>query len=133
MNPISDARRMIEEMHPELQAGAFIFCSKTAPSAIQACSGCAIGMFAEREGRSFILTEADASALGFECNSPMRQITLRVYSSLDGVGLTAAVASKLSEVGIPCNMVAAYHHDHLFVPASLAEAALAALVELQQS
>jgi hypothetical protein len=63
----------------------------------------------------------------------MRQITLRVHSALDGVGLTAAVASALSDAGIPCNMVAAFHHDHVFVPSSLAAAALDALRKLQAS
>jgi hypothetical protein len=46
----------------------------------------------------------------------MACLTLRVHSALDGVGLTAAVASALAEIGIPCNMVAAFHHDHAFVP-----------------
>ncbi|QOF70735.1 ACT domain-containing protein [Aminobacter sp. SR38] len=60
----------------------------------------------------------------------MRRITLNVYSALDGVGLTAAVATALARHAIPCNMVAAYHHDHAFVPAARAEAALASLEEL---
>jgi uncharacterized protein len=46
----------------------------------------------------------------------MRQITLDVHSALDGVGLTAAVAVALAAEGIPCNMIAAHHHDHVFVP-----------------
>jgi len=65
--------------------------------------------------------------------SPMRQITLNVFSSLDGVGLTAAVAMALAEVGIPCNMVAANHHDHVFVPSDRAEEAMACLLGLQRS
>jgi uncharacterized protein len=48
-------------------------------------------------------------------------ITLTVNSSLDGVGLTAAVSQALAEQGIPCNVVAAAHHDHLFVPERRAE------------
>jgi hypothetical protein len=50
---------------------------------------------------------------------------------LDGVGLTGAVASALSDAAIPCNVVAAFHHDHLFVPADLAEAALHVLLDVQ--
>ena len=40
-------------------------------------------------------------------------------------GIIAATA--LAEAGIACNMVAALHHDHAFVPAAQAEAAAAAL------
>ena len=43
-------------------------------------------------------------------------MTLQVHSALEGVGLTAAVATTLAEAGIPCNVIAAYHHDHIFVP-----------------
>ncbi|AUW47259.1 ACT domain-containing protein [Rhizobium leguminosarum] len=62
----------------------------------------------------------------------MRQITLNVNSALDGVGLTAGVAGCLAEAGIPCNMVAAYHHDHIFVPAGLADRASHLLETLQR-
>jgi hypothetical protein len=62
----------------------------------------------------------------------MRQITLNVFSALEGVGLTAAVAVALADAGIACNMVAAFHHDHVFVPEAQAEAALKVLRELSQ-
>ena len=53
-----------------------------------------------------------------------RRITLGVRSSLEAVGLTAAVAAALTDAGISANVVAAFHHDHVFVPADRAEAAL---------
>ncbi len=31
------------------------------------------------------------------------------------IGLTAAFSKALSEVGISCNVVAAFYHDHIFV------------------
>jgi hypothetical protein len=57
----------------------------------------------------------------------MRRITLRVHSALDGVGLTAAFSSELAAAGISCNVVAGYHHDHIFVPDADADRAMAAL------
>jgi hypothetical protein len=57
-------------------------------------------------------------------------ITLRVRSALTAVGLTAAVAAALTRDGIPCNIIAGFHHDHLFVPVDQADRALAALAAL---
>jgi len=40
------------------------------------------------------------------------------------VGLTAAVSGRLAANGISANMIAAYHHDHVFVPKDKAQLAL---------
>ena len=61
----------------------------------------------------------------------MRCRTLNVYSSLEGDGLTAAVSNALGEAGIPCNMIAAYHRDHVFVPSDKASKAMDVLARLQ--
>lgn len=55
------------------------------------------------------------------------RITLQVHSDLEGVGLTAAVSTALAKAGIACNVVAAFHHDHLFVPWEQREEAMAVL------
>ena len=124
---------MIAAMTPLQRDGAFILCSTRDAAMAHRCRGVAIDMFMEAEGHSFVLALADALELGFDCAQPMRQITLGVHSALDGVGLTAAVSAALAACEIPCNVIAAYHHDHLFVPAALAEAALAALDALQRT
>ena len=62
----------------------------------------------------------------------MRQITLMVFSSVSGVGLTAAVAKALSKERIPANVVAATHHDHIFVPSKHADNAIKTLRALQE-
>ena len=79
----------------------------------------ALGVFREDEG----LTAYRRLAPG-ESPEGVVEITLQVYSDLEGVGLTAAVATALAEEGIPCNVVAALHHDHLFVPEAQGPAAL---------
>ena len=62
----------------------------------------------------------------------MRQITLMVFSALEGVGLTASVAKALEKKRIPTNVVAATLHDHIFVPSNRAEDAMKALRALQR-
>ena len=70
----------------------------------------------EPEGRSLVLTRHDAERAGLPYNFVAGWITLEVHSTLDAVGLTAAVAAALGEAGISCNVLAGYHHDHLLVP-----------------
>ena len=56
-----------------------------------------------------------------------QRITLRTHSSLEAVWLTVAVSTCLAEHGINANIIAAYHHDHIFVPADHVAQALALL------
>jgi hypothetical protein len=87
----------------------------------------------EAEGLTVVLPRDDADRAGLPYDGELALITLRVHSALDAVGLTAAVSAALAERDIPCNVIAALHHDHLFVPAARAEAALAALRALALS
>jgi len=129
---IRDSQSMLAGMTPVLTEGEFVFCSSNETDVIGRAMPMALGSFMEAEGLTVILPRADAKALGFDDTLPMRRITLDVFSALDGVGLTAGVAAALAAENIPCNMVAAYHHDHVFVPAAMAERAIAVLRELQQ-
>jgi hypothetical protein len=123
---VRDGAAMIAGMRPALRPGRFVFGA----SDDEGLRAKALASFREEEGFSLILSEEDAGAAGLPLDQPMRQITLGVLSALDGVGLTAAVASALAARGIACNMVAALRHDHVFVPAERAEEALACLRDL---
>ena len=67
-------------------------------------------------GDAFALIREAEGVTIIRQGSGWARITLAVHSSLEAVGLTAAVAGALAEQGISANMVAAFHHDHLFVP-----------------
>lgn len=123
--PIKDTKAMIAGMDPVMEPGLFVFVTSPAPTDEQMSA--ARARYEEAEGTSLILPLDVAEAQGFDCSLPMACLTLRVHSALDGVGLTGAVAGALAEAGIPCNMVAAFHHDHAYVPAARAEEALAVL------
>jgi len=118
---------MIAGMSPHLDPDAYVFCKVAEAASGARLHDRALATFNEAEGQTLILPLAVASEAGLATDLPMRRITLAVHSALDGVGLNAAVATALAEAGIPCNMVAAYHHDHAFVPASQAEKALTLL------
>lgn len=85
-----------------------------------------IMLFREDEGTT-VVVEADDAETG---EPRWAQITLRIHSSLDAVGMMAAIATALAERGIPCNAVSAYFHDHLFVPWARRQDTLDALAAL---
>lgn len=118
--PVRDTAAMIAGMAPRRRPGLYVFAAwgdgPLPPDMIAS--------FAEDEGLSVILPLDTARTHGLDCRLPMACIALTVASALDGVGLTAAVAQALADRGIPCNMVAALHHDHVFVPDGRADEAM---------
>ena len=123
---IANLEVLLRSMSPEYRRGEFVFVDGSAlpPEVAVEAS------VREREGLSAIIARADADRLGLRYDFVGAWITLAVLSSLDSVGLTAAVSSELSKLGIPCNVVAGLHHDHLIVAADRADDALTALRRL---
>lgn len=123
---VQDRAEMLRQMRPERVEGRFVFQSISAADLVDRLPDVR-GMFLEAEGISVIVPAAVGEA------GAMAQITLQVYSSLEGVGLTAAVAGALADAGIACNMVAALHHDHAFVPEADADRAVEILRALSRA
>ena len=87
--------------------------------------------FRESEGMTVIVPVTAVPATEDEQAEPLwAQITLRIHSSLEAVGMMAAIAAALTARNIPCNAVSAYYHDHLFVPWARRDDACLALHEL---
>lgn len=84
----------------------------------------------EPEGRCAVVARSDADQAGLAYDFVAAWIVLRVESALHAVGLTAAVSAALAGAGIACNVLAGLRHDHLLVPVSQADAALAVLGSL---
>ena len=129
---VRDRRAMLAGMKPILSDGAFVFCVTDQRDIAEKARPLTIGWFEEDEGTAMILRLSHAERLGFDVSLPMARIVLQVFSGLDGVGLTAGVSSALADAGIPCNVVAAFHHDNLFVPTQLAQRAMAVLLDVQR-
>ena len=84
-------------------------------------------LFQESEGLTVITSADDETPQ----DNRWAWLELSVYSDLQAVGFLAKVAAALSKAGLPCNAVAAYHHDHIFVPEAKAEIAIAAIEALR--
>ncbi|MFI8962909.1 ACT domain-containing protein [Streptomyces sp. NPDC053493] len=128
MSAERDLTRLVAGMRPELHDGRYVF---TAVAGTAAPAGLApVVTVAEREGLTLVVRQEDADAASLAYDYVAGWITLRVHSALDAVGLTAAVAGALADAGLSCNVVAGYHHDHLFVEHARAQEALAVLEDL---
>jgi hypothetical protein len=123
----TDLDRLLTSLQPVLQPGTYAFCTLPPGTAVGPELE-PLGTFREAEGLTVILSVEAAERQGLRYQARWAQITLPVHSSLEAVGLIAAVASRLAAAGIACNPVAGFYHDHLFVPEARREEALAVLL-----
>lgn len=98
----------------ELLPSVYVYSTKI-------CSGITPLMsFREAEAETYILQKEAAEKNALEFSFPCCCIRLDTPTALTDVGITARVSKVLAQNDIPCNVVAAYHHDYFFVPESLA-------------
>lgn len=129
---------LLSSLSPELDVEKYVFAkvNMSSPSFSAEMSEVflrgvvPVATFVETEGLTLVIKSSDHIKLvdmeGFEySDSVFSKIVLKVHSSLDAVGLTAVVATKLTEFGISANVVAAYYHDHFFVQSARADEAVA--------
>lgn len=132
MSGEKNLEKLLTLMQPKLLDGNFVFCTITDGDLSDILKLAPIASFQEEEGLSLLSSQQNADEANIKYDSVLKGITLSVHSSLDAVGFTAAVANKLANNGIPANVVAAYYHDHVFVPADKAQFALQLLTELAE-
>ncbi|MBC2735366.1 MAG: ACT domain-containing protein [Desulfobacteraceae bacterium] len=124
-----DLEKLLSSMSPTLLDGEYVFC--TFPNAHYGdhFELAPIASFIEPEGLSLVVPKSKADEQGLSYACVFKGITLSVHSSLEAVGLTAAVSRKLTEHGISANVIAGYYHDHIFVPKEHVEKAIETLNE----
>ncbi len=117
-------REMAPQLHPEI----FVYCSfpefRVPPGLTPICT------FREVEGITAIVDKSQADSLAVPYVFESHLITLTVHSSLEAIGFLATLAGRLADAEIPCNVVAGYHHDHLFVPTRRSQEALRVLASI---
>lgn len=88
----------------------------------------AIMTFQEREGWTCIVPARNETG----DDNKWVWLELAIHSDLNAVGFIAAISAALAKAGVPCNTIAAFYHDHIFVPANKAEIAIETLEALSQ-
>ena len=126
---ISDRNEMVRSMDPQVVPGIFVFATVPQIESVPDDVG-VYSTVREAEGLSVVIAYDDAHRFGPTEPVKLGWITLSVNSSLEGVGLTAAVSGVLAEHGIACNVIAGHHHDHLLVPVGEVDAAIQLLKTL---
>jgi len=128
----TDLQTLLTSMSPALMEGDFVFLSFAGAVYGDHAELDPVASFLEPEGLTLVVEKSKAVELSLNFESVYKCITLKVHSSLEAVGLTAAFASKLSDHGISANVIAGYYHDHIFVLAGEAQKTVSALNELSQ-
>jgi len=125
MNGETNLDTLLKTMRPKLNMGVFVFCLVKDLTLVNLNK--AVLFFKEEEGYTIIVKKEVADKLKLDYTFISSWITLTVHSSLEAVGLTAAFSKALADNGIGCNVVAAFYHDHIFVPIQDTEKAMAVL------
>lgn len=123
MSGEKDLTQLLRGMAPELFPEPYVF------EVLAAGDRPGVAPFAtiaEEEGLTLVRPAVEAG-------EPLwARISLTIQSDLGAVGLTAAFSGALAAEGISANVIAGYHHDHLFVPWDRRHDALTALLALAE-
>jgi len=124
-----DLEKLLTSMSPELMDGEYVFCTFQNAQYGDYLDLEPVAAIRESEGLTLIIPKRKADDKNIYYESAFKRITLRIHSSLEAIGLTAAFSSKLTEHEISANVIAGYYHDHIYVQSDHAEKAMKALNE----
>lgn len=121
----TDLDTMLATLGVQRRPGVFAYIAVEVPTpGLIAASHAVI-----KEGRltAIVLPVDAAERAGQATDVRFAWLTLTVQSSLEAIGLTAAVSARLAAIGVACNVLAGYHHDHLLVPVDRVDDAIEVL------
>ncbi|KAG5357181.1 hypothetical protein CJU90_6005 [Yarrowia sp. C11] len=151
MSGETDLKNLLKSAKPILNEGTYFFCNihltpkdgekwpdKTY-AAIHGLLPASVATVRETEGLTVVvpkqkvdeyLSDSSLPPLEYDSSYECAWITLTIHSSLEAVGLTAAFSAQLAQNNISCNVIAGFHHDHIFVGKDDAKKALSVLSTL---
>jgi hypothetical protein len=116
---------LLSRLKPVRRPGTYVFAVVPEKTAVPPED--VVASVHEDEGVTLVISQEAADRHGLGYDFVAAWITLEVHSALNAVGLTAAVSAALTDVGISCNVLAGYYHDHLLVPVDRVQDALRVL------
>jgi hypothetical protein len=128
MSGEKNLQKLLKELKPILNTGEYVFATVSNFKGVLRTD--TLFEFKEAEGITIVLEKNKAIALKLPYQFISSWITLKIHSSLDAVGLTAAFSSALTSHQISCNVVAGFYHDHIFVDTKDAKKAMEVLINL---
>lgn len=131
MKAETDLDKLIKGMTPKLNDGDYVFV--TVKDVSQIDRNDTICEFKEQEGITVVIEKNKADLLKLDYEFVLSWITLMIHSSLEAVGLTAAISTALTNHSISCNVIAGYYHDHIFVSKQDSEKAVQVLTDLSKN
>ncbi|KAJ5316846.1 hypothetical protein PENANT_c016G04008 [Penicillium antarcticum] len=131
MSGENNLQTLLATMQPSLDPTTYVFLTTNQPLHTLPLSTLEPQLLVkEDEGTTIVTTKSLANSHGFtESTFPCKKITLTIHSSLEAVGLIAAISNRLKDHGISANVVSGYFHDHIYVPGTRAEDAMRVLGE----
>lgn len=126
MAGLTNLHDILGALRPSVRQGSFVYVTLPTPPEVEAYA-----RIVEDEGITLVVDQSTADEHGWEYEGVFAWITLQVHTSLTSVGITAAVSTALARVGISCNVLAGYYHDHLLVPAESVDEAIDVLGGLE--
>ncbi|KAJ5216051.1 uncharacterized protein N7498_002458 [Penicillium cinerascens] len=128
----TDLSVLLATMQPSLDPTTYVFINTIEPLTSLPLATLQPQLIAqEAEGTTIVTTEGLATSHGYkEIVFPCKKISLAVHSSLEAIGLIAAITNRLKDHQISTNVVSGFFHDHIYVPAGRAEDAMRVLVDL---
>ena len=124
----TDLGRLLTTLQPRVRPGAFVVVALPEIPDVR-CEA----VICEDEAVTCVVTRDLADERGWPYDFVAGWVTLQVHSSLEAVGLTAAVSAELARAGIAANMLAGFHHDHVLVPIARLHNAVGVLTELSEN
>jgi uncharacterized protein len=126
----TDLGRILEDLTVSRRDGVFVFA--TIPPGQPLPDLPIAAMVGEVEGTTIVLNRDVAVGAGVEYEFEAAWLTIDTHTSLEAVGVAASISTALAMKAIPVNIIAGFHHDHLLVPADMAEDAIAAVELVRQ-
>ena len=125
-----DLQKLLKNMKPVLNSGEYVFAVvKNLDNILRTDT---LFEFKEKEAITLVLEKNKADTLKLSYQFISSWITLKVHSSLEAVGLTAAFSTALTKQKISCNVVAGFYHDHIFIDIKDAKKAIEVLTNLSK-